>query len=294
MASGILLIDKPQDFTSFDVVAKLRGILKVKRIGHSGTLDPLATGVLPVFVGGATKFIDFLPNSDKEYIAAFRLGITTDTQDITGQILSQSNIEPISAQCLEKILANFRGDIMQTPPMYSAVKVDGQKLYNLARRGLEIERKSRSVTIKNLEILDFDGTTGTLLITGTKGFYVRTLIHDIGKTIGCGAVMTALRRTRAGQFKLTDCHNLLTFDSDITFFPIDYPFLSYCEIFLDNAQTHMFENGVKLDIKRIDSISSLNLNQADIVYRVYSQNKQFLGLAKIKDESLVIVKRYIT
>ena len=205
---GILLMDKPQGFTSHDVVAKLRGILHTRRIGHGGTLDPLATGVLPVFVGGATKAADFAAAQDKEYVAGFTLGFETDTQDVTGEILRRSGQTAARAQ-VEQTAARFLGAQQQVPPMYSAVKVNGQKLYDLARKGKEVERPARDIFVHEMALLDFDERTqqGTLRLAVSKGTYVRTLVHDMGVSLGTLAVMHSLVRTRAGAYPLEQCHS---------------------------------------------------------------------------------------
>ena len=207
---GILLMDKPQGFTSHDVVAKLRGILHTRRIGHGGTLDPLATGVLPVFVGGATKAADFAAAQDKEYVAGFTLGYETDTQDVTGEVLRRSGK---TAMCDEvtQAAARFLGAQQQVPPMYSAVKVNGQKLYDLARKGKEVERPARDIFVREMTVTDFDEASqrGTLRLTVSKGTYVRTLVNDLGVLLGTFATMHSLVRTRAGAYSMDDCH---TFD----------------------------------------------------------------------------------
>ena len=187
--NGILCIDKPQDFTSFDVVAKLRGILGMKRIGHAGTLDPMATGVLPVFVGTATKACDIMPDNSKSYRAGFLLGQTTDTQDVTGKILMTSD-KPVSEDDINKVLPEFTGKILQIPPMYSAVQVNGQRLYDLARQGIEVERKPREIEVKKINLIDYDEKTrtGNITISCGKGTYIRTIIHDIGGKLGCGGI----------------------------------------------------------------------------------------------------------
>ena len=192
--NGILCIDKPQDFTSFDVVKKLRGMTKIKKLGHAGTLDPMATGVLPVFFGAATKACDILPNQNKRYTAAFQLGMTTNTQDIWGEELSRRESH-VAKDDILALLPRFRGDIEQTPPMFSAIQINGQRLYDLARKGIEIERQPRPIHIFRFELLSFDeeSQTGTLDIGCSKGTYIRTLIHDLGEKLGTGGVMTALR-----------------------------------------------------------------------------------------------------
>ena len=208
MPNGILMIDKPAGWTSMDVCAKVRGILHEKRVGHGGTLDPMATGVLPVFVGRATRAVEFAENGRKEYLAGLRLGLATDTQDVTGTALET---RPVTAgrEELEAALAGFRGDIQQIPPMYSAVKVQGKKLYELARRGKEVERKPRPVTIYELEILEAEsGTDFRLRCLCSKGTYIRTLCHDIGEALGCGGALYSLRRTMAAGFTLADAVTL--------------------------------------------------------------------------------------
>lgn len=204
--NGILLMDKPQGFTSHDVVAKLRGILKTRRIGHGGTLDPMATGVLPVFVGGATKAADFAAAQDKEYVAGFTLGLATDTQDTTGQTLRTSDIRAARGQ-VQACLAGFLGAQRQLPPMYSAVKVGGQKLYDLARKGKQVERTPRDIFIREIELLDFDEETqkGAFRVVASKGTYVRTLANDLGEALGTLAALHSLTRTRSGAYALADC-----------------------------------------------------------------------------------------
>lgn len=207
---GILLMNKPQGFTSHDVVAKLRGILHTRRIGHGGTLDPLATGVLPMFVGGATKAADFAAAQDKEYVAGFTLGYETDTQDVTGEVMRRSGQTATRDEVMQAA-ARFLGAQQQVPPMYSAVKVNGQKLYDLARKGKEVERPARDIFVREMTLMDFDEASqqGTLRLTVSKGTYVRTLVCDLGASLGTFATMHSLVRTRAGAYPLDACH---TFD----------------------------------------------------------------------------------
>ena len=208
MANGILVIDKPADWTSHDVVAKLRGILHEKRIGHAGTLDPMATGVLPIFVGRATRAVEFAADREKEYIAGLRLGTVTDTQDITGSILSTAPVT-VTREDVEQVLSRFRGESQQVPPMYSAIKKNGKKLYELARRGEEVERQPRPITLYELELLEQVSDTEYLLrVLCSKGTYVRTLCHDIGQALGCGGTMFSLRRTKAAGFDLSQAVTL--------------------------------------------------------------------------------------
>lgn len=204
--NGILLMDKPQGFTSHDVVAKLRGILHTRRIGHGGTLDPLATGVLPVFIGGATRAADFAASQDKEYIAGFVLGRATDTQDVTGETICQTKAHASLAQ-VQAAVSAFLGPQKQVPPMYSAVKIGGKKLYDLARQGKEVERPARDITVHAIALTAFDeaAQAGTLRLTVSKGTYVRTLVHDLGQALGTYACMASLQRTRAGAYALENC-----------------------------------------------------------------------------------------
>ena len=203
--NGILIFHKPQDFTSHDVVAKLRGILHTRKIGHGGTLDPMATGVLPIFVGGATKAADYAAAQDKEYEAGFTLGFSTDTQDTTGQVIARSQ-QRATAEQVRQALETFRGAQKQIPPMYSAVKMDGKKLYELARKGQEVERPARDITVLDIALLDFDEQTqrGAFRVVCSKGTYVRTLVHDLGARLGTCAAMHALTRTRAGVYGLDE------------------------------------------------------------------------------------------
>lgn len=206
--TGILLVDKPTDWTSMDVCAHLRGVLHEKHVGHTGTLDPNATGLLVVLAGRpATRLAQYLEPDEKEYIASFRPGLTTDTQDIWGTVLREEETT-ITRKALEAVLPRFRGDILQIPPMYSAIKLRGQKLYQIARRGGTVEREPRPITIEQLEIVGQDGADWILRIRCSKGTYVRTLCADIGEALGCGGCMSALRRTAAGRFSVSDAHTL--------------------------------------------------------------------------------------
>ena len=209
MPSGIIVIDKPSDWTSMDVCAKLRGRFHEKRVGHAGTLDPMATGVLPVFLGRATRAVTFASESEKEYQFGLKLGVVTNTQDVTGEIVRQTPFTG-TAEDLLAVLPTFRGDIQQVPPMYSAIKIGGQKLYELARKGQEIERPARTVTIHGLELLEPEEPGGDwrLRVRCSKGTYVRTLCHDIGRALGCGGCMSSLRRTVAAGFTLAECRTI--------------------------------------------------------------------------------------
>lgn len=257
---GIICVNKPSGFTSFDVIAKMRGILKMKRLGHAGTLDPMATGVLPVFAGRAAKACDILPDHDKTYRAGFRLGVSTDTQDSTGVVLSESGTA-VSREQLLSALESFRGSIEQIPPMYSAVSVNGKRLYELAREGRTVERPARMVTVYSLELSDYDegSRSGTLEVSCSKGTYIRTLISDIGDALGSGGIMTSLVRTRACGFSFEDCVTLEQLqraaENGGDFLPflksIEDVFADFPALHLKGAQERMYRNGVKLDLDRI-------------------------------------------
>lgn len=290
--TGIICINKPQEFTSFDVVAVMRRCFKTKKVGHGGTLDPMATGVLPIFVGGATKAVDIIPDTDKSYHGGFRLGLTSDTQDIWGK-LSESGNSAVSREELAAVLERFRGDIMQIPPMYSALKVNGQKLCDLARQGIEIEREARPITISKLELIEFDGTDGIIDVDCSSGTYIRTLIHDIGAALGTGAVMTSLCRTRACGFALSQCHTIEEVreaDEETLvswLLPVEEVFAPYARIDLDETQQRLYLNGVRLDADRLSQKAPKGER-----LRVYG-GETFYGLAAINDENeLVSVKRF--
>ncbi len=280
--NGILCVNKPEGFTSFDVVAKLRGILRIKRLGHGGTLDPMATGVLPVFVGSATKACDIMPDNTKSYRAGFRLGVVTDTQDVTGEVLSESDCA-VSAEEILRILPDFTGRIMQLPPMYSAVQVNGQRLYDLARKGVEVERTPREIEVSSLELVSYDEEqrTGVMDIACGKGTYIRTIINDIGEKLGCGGIMTSLVRTSSGGFTLDDCYTLDEIQQardeerlEQLILPIDRVFSALPKLRLNEAQTRMYRNGVKLDLARLRGI----LRDTD-TYSVYGSDGIFIGTA---------------
>lgn len=289
---GILLIDKPEGFTSFDVIAKLRGITKTKKIGHSGTLDPMATGVLPVFFGRAAKACGILPNEDKAYRATFRLGMETDTQDITGS-LTASRPVTVGTEEVRKALSAFTGDILQVPPMYSAVKVGGKRLYALAREGIEVERQPRPVTIYSIDLIEADPPSNsyTIDIFCSKGTYIRTLCQDVGEALGCGAVLTKLRRTMACGFSTRDCVTLEQAEdiqgkgclSD-ALIPVERVFASLPRLMISQAAARQFCNGVKLPLE------TLGLEVSEIV-TVYTGDL-FLGLGRPDhDKGLLRVER---
>lgn len=296
--NGILCMNKPQDFTSFDVIGKLRGILHMKRLGHTGTLDPMATGVLPILVGTATKACDILPNQDKTYQATVVFGKATDTLDIWGKPVQDYPEQHVTEAALRAVLPEFLGDITQLPPMYSAVSVNGKRLYELARKGETVERPTRTVHIDAITLDAFDETqqTATLTVSCGKGTYIRTLLSDIGQRLGGDAVMTALTRTAACGYPLQDC---LTFEqvaaamADGTLeehlLPTDSLFSSYPKLRLNAAQERMFCNGVKLDLNRLR-----NLQPDQDIYTVYGATGTFLGtaLADRTQQELRIGKRF--
>ena len=296
--NGILCMNKPQDFTSFYVIGKLRGILHMKRLGHTGTLDPMATGVLPILVGTATKACDILPNQDKTYQATVVFGKATDTLDIWGKPLQNYPEQHVTEAALRAILPEFLGDITQLPPMYSAVSVNGKRLYELARKGETVERPTRTVHIDAITLDAFDETqqTATLTVSCGKGTYIRTLLSDIGQRLGGDAVMTALTRTAACGYPLQEC---LTFEqvaaamADGTLeehlLPTDSLFSSYPKLRLNAAQERMFCNGVKLDLNRLR-----NLQPDQDIYTVYGATGTFLGtaLADRTQQELRIGKRF--
>ncbi len=284
--NGILLIDKPQDHTSFDVVAIVRGCVRERKAGHTGTLDPMATGVLPILLGSATKAQSLLPDTDKEYEAAFQLGLTTDTLDITGEVLTRSDAGA-SREQIEGLLPQFRGDIMQLPPMYSAVSKDGVRLYELARKGIETEREARPVHIGMLELTSFDEQSrcGTLKISCSKGTYIRSICDDIGKLLGCGCVMTALRRTKACGFDiseatpLSEIRRLADDDRDALLSlirPVESIFSEYRAVQISAKQAFRFKNGGSLDIDRIKGLPELAGGE---MLRIREYGGSFIGLA---------------
>ena len=284
--NGILLVDKPQDWTSHDVVAKLRGVFGERRIGHSGTLDPLATGLLVVFLGKATKAVEFSEAAEKEYIAHLRLGIETDTQDITGTVLRTSAGTPDWA-ALEAALPRFRGEIRQIPPMYSAIKVNGQKLYDIARRGGEVDRQPRSIVIHELSLLGEENGAFILRIRCSKGTYIRTLCHDIGQALECGGVMTALRRTRVGGYDVRNAHTVAALsemdrdEAEKLLLPLDSVFSDLRAVTLSDLNEAHCRNG-----------RPFSLQLPDGSYRFYDKDGQFLMVASVESEQVHALKRF--
>lgn len=293
--TGIICISKEKDITSFGVVAKVRGITRERKAGHTGTLDPMATGVLPVMLGGATRFLDYLPESDKGYRAGFVLGKTTDTLDITGNVTGEYDVTAVKED-VEAVLDKFRGVISQIPPMYSAVCVDGKRLYDLARQGIEVERRAREVEIKELELVSALGNEYVIDVVCSKGTYIRTLIDDIGRELGCGATMTSLERTLAMGFKTEDCATLSELqrrrDNDLGFddllIDIEKILKPYASVYVSEAQARRFYNGGALALDRIRKSLDTGL------YRVYAPDGSFLGLGEADfEKGELAVKRLL-
>ena len=282
--NGIVIIDKPQDWTSQDVVSKLRGVLHTKRIGHGGTLDPMATGVLPVFVGRATRGVEFFEHAEKTYEAVLRLGITTDTDDITGTVLTEQDAF-VTGEQLEQVLQQFRGEIQQIPPMYSALKVGGQKLCNLARKGKEVERKPRTIHIHELTLVSMEADGIRLRVRCSKGTYIRTLCKDIGAALGCGGCMAALRRVAAGAYTIDEAVPLAQLvesnDPESFLRPVDTMFVQHPAVTLTEKQTLRCRNG-----------NSFSVDMAEGTYRAYDPEGRFLMLAKVEDGTMSTIKSF--
>ncbi|MEE0111602.1 MAG: tRNA pseudouridine(55) synthase TruB [Oscillospiraceae bacterium] len=282
--NGIVIVDKPQDWTSQDVTARLRRVFNTRRIGHGGTLDPMATGVLPVFVGRATRGVEFFEHAEKTYETVLRLGLTTDTEDITGTVLTRQDVN-VTAQQAERALEAFRGEIFQIPPMYSALKVGGQKLCDLARKGKEVERKPRPITIHELTLLEQGENTLRLRVRCSKGTYIRTLCKDIGEALGCGGCMAELRRVTAGEYTIEEAvplQELLDAQEPEKYLRgVDTLFRNHPEVKLTANQETRCRNG-----------NSFSRNLADGTYRAYSQSGEFLMLAKVENGVMSTVKSF--
>ena len=285
--TGILLVDKEQDWTSSDVVAKLRGVLHERRIGHAGTLDPLATGLLIVMVGRAARASDYLMRHTKKYRAHLRCGIVTDTQDITGRILSETALS-VSPQELEEVLQRFRGEQEQIPPMYSAVKVAGKKLCDVARRGGEVERRPRSITIHELTLLGRSGEDWLLDVRCSKGTYIRTLCHDIGQALGCGGCMSALRRTEAGGFSVENALTISEIQALADAGELEKRLLPVDRLFAGNQMCRVSSE----EEKKLRCGSSFPTSLPDGDYRVYGESGTFLMLGRAEDGRMHTVKSF--
>ena len=282
--NGIVIIDKPTGWTSQDVVSKLRGVLHTKRIGHGGTLDPMATGVLPVFVGRATRGVEFFEHAEKTYETVLRLGITTDTEDITGTVLTEQDVFVTGAE-LEQVLEKFRGEILQIPPMYSALKINGQKLVDLARKGKTVERKPRPVTIYELTLLGMEADGIHLRVRCSKGTYIRTLCKDIGEALGCGGCMASLRRVSAGAYTIQEAVPLTELveaaEPESYLRNVDTMFVQHPAVTLTEKQE-----------KRCRCGNSFSAAMEPGTYRAYGQNGEFLMLAKVEDGVMSTIKSF--
>ena len=283
---GIVIVDKPRDWTSQDVTARLRRVFGTRRIGHGGTLDPMATGVLPVFVGRATRGVEFFEHAEKTYETVLRLGLTTDTEDITGTVLTEATVS-VTGEQVEGALDAFRGEIMQVPPMYSALKVNGQKLCDLARKGKTVERQPRPITIYELTLLDRGENTLCLRVRCSKGTYIRTLCKDIGEALGCGGCMESLRRVSAGEYTIAEAvplQELLdTVEPETYLRGVDTMFRNYPAVTLTANQEKRCRNGNTFSVKLPEG-----------TYRAYSQSGEFLMLAKVEAGVMVTMKSFFT
>lgn len=282
--NGIVIIDKPAGWTSQDVTARLRRVFGTRRIGHGGTLDPMATGVLPVFVGRATRGVEFFEHAEKTYEAELLLGVATDTEDTTGTVLFRREVS-VTPEQLTAVLERFRGEIMQIPPMYSALKVNGQKLCDLARKGRQVERQPRPVTIHELTLLSREGDTLRLRVRCSKGTYIRTLCADIGEALGCGGCMQALRRTQAGEYTIAEAvplQQLLESPEPETYLrDVDTMFRGYPGVKLTANQEKRCRNG-----------NAFSVPLPGGTYRAYSQSGEFLMLAKVEDGVMSTIKSF--
>lgn len=287
--NGIIIIDKPLGRTSHDMVYEMRKVTGIKKIGHTGTLDPMATGVLPVCIGSATKMADMLTLSDKSYIAELVLGRTTDTQDADGKVLTECEVN-CSEEEIRCAVNSFVGEIEQVPPMYSAIKQNGKKLYELARQGIEVERKPRKVTINSIDILEINGERVKIDVSCSKGTYIRTLCEDIGKKLGAGAYMNTLRRTRTGQFTIEESHTLSEIKElkenggiESIIIPADRMFVEYPSVMLNPKQVKSVTNGVAMTYRE---------GQEGQTYRVYDNENKFLCISRITDGRLKLIKSF--
>ena len=281
---GIVIVDKPRGWTSQDVTARLRRVFGTRRIGHGGTLDPMATGVLPVFVGRATRAVEFFEHAEKTYETVLRLGITTDTEDMTGTVLTEEKVSFTEEQ-LQETLAAFRGEILQVPPMYSALKVNGQKLCDLARKGKTVERQPRPITIHELTLVERGENTLRLRVRCSKGTYIRTLCKDIGEKLGCGGCMESLRRVAAGEYTIDEAvplQTLLDTEKPEKYLRgVDTMFRNYPAVTLTANQETRCRNG-----------NAFSVSLAPGTYRAYSQDGEFLMLAKVDGGVMSTIKSF--
>ncbi|MEG0291338.1 MAG: tRNA pseudouridine(55) synthase TruB [Anaerovoracaceae bacterium] len=294
--NGIIVINKQKDWTSHDCVAVMRRLVSVKRIGHTGTLDPMAEGVLPICIGTSTRIMEYLDLDFKTYLCTMKLGITTDTQDIWGNVLVQKDTSNIKKEDIVKVCSTFVGEITQVPPKYSALKVNGKKLYEYARAGQDVEIKSRKITIKNLDIKEINGDEIAFEVTCSKGTYVRTICQDIGEALGVGGTMSGLTRTASGVFNI---QNSITIDElrqktreEILemLLPTDYPLVNFGVLKLNYEAAKDFVNGKKMNtIKRTSEITKTSNSLYNEMYKIYF-NDDFLGIARIENNILIADK----
>ena len=282
--NGIVIIDKPAGWTSQDVTARLRRVFGTRRIGHGGTLDPMATGVLPVFVGRGTRGVEFFEHAEKTYETELLLGVATDTEDVTGTVLARQPV-CVTPEQLDETLARFRGEIWQVPPMYSALKVNGQKLCDLARKGRQVERQPRPITIHELTLLSREDDVLRLRVRCSKGTYIRTLCKDLGETLGCGGCMRSLRRVQAGEYTIAEAvplQTLLDAQAPETYLrSVDTMFRNFPEVTLTANQETRCRNG-----------NAFSVRLPDGTFRAYSQNGEFLMLAKVENSVMSTVKSF--
>ena len=286
--NGILLIDKAEGWTSSDVVIKLKGVLRERRVGHSGTLDPMATGLLAVFVGRATRAVEFAEAHDKRYTAGLRLGVTTDTQDVTGSVL-RSCPANVAEDELKAVLTRFTGELEQIPPMYSAIKINGQKLYDIARRGGEVERRPRHITVSGISVVGRSGNDFVLDISCSKGTYIRTLCNDIGDALGCGGCMSSLRRTAAGDFSVSQAYTIdavvaaaAAGEAGKLLLPTDSMFAALPRCTAGAQDERRIKNGNEIKTPAL----------ADGDYRVYSDSGEFLMLGRAENGRMRTIKSF--
>lgn len=286
--NGIIVVNKEKGFTSHDAVAVMRKILGTKKVGHTGTLDPEATGVLPICVGKGTKVSDMLTNSDKEYVARVTLGLTTDTEDIWGEVVEEKDASHITEEMVKDAAKKFVGEIEQIPPMYSAIKINGKKLYEYARKGIEVERKSRVVTIKDIEVFDFENGTFKMRVACSKGTYIRTLCHDLGASLGVGACMSELMRTKSSVFTIENALTLEQIKEKAEAGKVKDIIVSVDELFSDLEKIVLTEDYTA----KILNGMFLNVKLPDGKYRVYGFDGAFICVGQILDGTLKIVKNF--
>ena len=287
---GIVNVNKPLGITSYDVVYRLRKILNIKKIGHTGTLDPEASGVLPMCVGKGTKMAEYLTAADKQYLAKLQLGAFTDTQDATGEVLESFEVN-VSEEEIRNAVQGFIGEITQIPPMYSAIKIDGKKLYELAREGVTVEREPRQIVIHNIEIknIDLENNTVDMLVDCSKGTYIRTLCNDIGVALGCGGHMSALHRTRSGRFAIETAYTLeqiekMAENGDFEFLtPVSEALPEYEKIVLAERNAYRVRNGIKVTVAGLEDGE---------IYRIFDEKNEFLALGRQTPERLEIIKSF--